>query len=219
MMKLFKTRRNEIPNSVKLIDKHLDKFFNNSKEIEVLHEIESEVIHSDVYIIKANEERPFNILLTCGMSALPMNVPKDIDASRFAEVMMLLPIDWNLNYESFEDERNYWPIRILKELSKLPHMDNTWLGYGHTFGHSPEEKEFAKGVGFNSVILLESIELSRDFSIIKNRKKTVEIFTVIPLYIEELEFKMKFGTSKLLEKFEEICLEEIVQVGRRNLCL
>lgn len=217
-MKLFKSRKKIVPNSVKLIDKHLDKFFENSKEIEVFHEIESEVIHSDIYLIKANKDRPFNILLSCGMSALPMNVPEDIDASKFAEVMMLLPPDWNLKYESFEDERNYWPIRILKEMSKLPHLESTWLGYGHTFGHSPEEIEFAKGVGFNSVILLESIELSREFSLIKTRKKTVEIFTVIPLYNEELEFKMEFGISALLEKFEEFGLKEIVQVGRKNLC-
>jgi len=66
------TDDNDLPNSVEIIDEHLDKFF-DSEEVLVLHEKESEVIHSDIYIVKAAEDRNYNLLLTCGMSALPMN--------------------------------------------------------------------------------------------------------------------------------------------------
>jgi len=207
--------KKQIPNSVELIDSHLDEFFDKSDDITVLDEIKSEIIHSDIYIIKANNDRPFNILLSCGMSALPMNVPDDIDASQHAEVMMLLPKDWNLNYDSFKDERNYWPFRILKELTKLPHENETWLGYGHTYDN---EEEFAKGIGFCSVILLNSMELSQDFTQIELEDKVVEIFSVIPLYKEEVEYKKKYGRQKLFEKFEEFSIEEVVEIGRINTC-
>ena len=205
----------QIPNSVELINSHLDEFFDKSAEIIVLDEIKSEIIHSDIYIIKANNDRPFNILLSCGMSALPMNVPDDIDASQYAEVMMLLPKNWNLNYDSFNDERNYWPFRILKELTKLPHENETWLGYGHTYDN---DEEFAKGIGFCSVILINSMELSQDFTRIELEDKVIEVFSIIPLYKEEVEYKKKYGRQKLFEKFEEFRIEEVVEIGRINTC-
>ncbi len=211
--------KNSVPNSVELIDSHLDQFFNEHEDIVVFDEIESEIIHRDVFFVKANEDRPYHILLSCGMSALLMKVPTDIDSSRYAEVMILLPKEWNLDYDSFKDERNYWPIRLMKELMMLPHPDETWLGFGHTFGHEGSE-EFAKGIGFNSVMLAHSMELSEDFTQIDlNGDEVVTIYTLIPLYKEELAFKKQNGATALLERFDQYEVEEIVKVGRPNVCV
>lgn len=208
----------DVPNSVEIVDNHLDQFFADSEDIVVYDEIESEIIHRDIYFIKATEDRPFHILLSCGMSALPMKVPEDIESSELAEVMILLPKEWNLNHESFSDERNYWPIRIMKELMMLPHPNKTWLGFGHTYGHE-DDVEFAEGIGFNSVMLAHSMELSADFTQIElEEDKVIEIYTLIPLYKEELEFKKKHSAYDLLERFDEFGIEEIVKVGRKNVC-
>jgi len=211
--------KNSIPNSVELVDCHLDQFFNENEDIVVFDEIESEIIHRDIFFIKANEDRPYHILLSCGMSALPMKVPNDVESSPYAEVMILLPKEWNLNYDSFDDDRNYWPIRLMKELMMLPHADETWLGFGHTFGHE-EDEEFAEGIGFNAVMLAHSKELSEDFMQIElEDEQVVTIYTLIPLYKEELEFKKKNGASALLERFDEYDVEEIVKIGRPNVCV
>lgn len=214
-----KEKNETVPNSVDLIDDHLNEFFSKDDDIVVYHEILSETIHRDVFFIKAREERPYHILLSCGMSALPMSVPEEYDASKYAEVMMLLPKEWNLEEASFRDERNFWPIRIIKELMMLPHSNNTWLGYGHSYGFSDAE-EYADGVGFNSVLLVHSMELSEEFIQIKREDDDmIEIFTLIPLYKEEIEFKMEHGTSALLEKFDEFQIEEVVRLGRKNVCI
>lgn len=210
--------KNYVPNSVELIDKHLDQFFDENEDIVVFDEIESDVIHRDVYFVKANEDRPYHILLSCGMSALPMKIPEDIDSSPYAEVMILLPKEWNLEYDSFKDERNYWPIRLMKEIMILPHPDETWLGFGHTFAHEDDE-EFAERIGFNSVMLANSMELPDDFTQIElDNDEFVTIFTLIPLYKEELEFKKQNGATALLERFDKFGVEEIVKVGRLNIC-
>lgn len=207
--------KNSVPNSVELIDKHLDQFFDENDDIVVFDGIESDVIHRDVYFVKANEDMPYHILLSCGMSALPMKIPEDIDSSPYAEVMILLPKEWNLEYDSFEDERNYWPIRLMKEIMILPHPDETWLGFGHTFAH----EEFAERIGFNSVMLANSMELPDDFTQIElDNDEFVTIFTLIPLYKEELEFKKQNGATALLERFDQFGVEEIVKVGRPNIC-
>ncbi|RBQ02867.1 suppressor of fused domain protein [Pedobacter miscanthi] len=208
-----------VPNSVQIVDDHIDLFFDESEDIVVFDEIASETIHRDIYFIKATEERPFHILLSCGMSALPMTVPDDVETSNLAEVMILLPKEWNLEYESFSDEGNYWPIRLMKELMILPHKNKTWLGFGHTFGHEDDEA-FSEGIGFCSVMLAHSMELSEDFTRINPDDETlINIYTLIPLYKEELEFKKKNGANALLERFEEFGIEEIVKVGRKNVCI
>ncbi len=212
------TKSKDIPNSVEIIDSHLDHFFDDNADIVVLDEIESELIHRDIYFIKATEDRPFHILLSCGMSAIPMKIPEDIESSELAEVMILLTKEWNLDYESFSDELNYWPIRIMKELMLLPHQNKTWLGFGHTFGHEDDE-EFAEGVGFNSVMLAYSMELSADFTQIElENSELIDIYTLIPLYKEELEFKKQNSAYDLLERFDKFEIEEILNVGRKNVC-
>lgn len=210
--------KNKIPNSVEVIDNHLDKFFDESDEINVFDEIKSEIIHRDIYFIEANEDRPFHILLSCGMSALPLNVPENIDSSEYAEVMFLLPKEWNMNFESFKDERNYWPIRLMKEIMMSPHENNSWFGFGHTFQFSDME-EFAEGIGFNSVMLAHSIELSEEFTTISlEDNKQIDIYTLIPLYPEELEFKKQNSVGELLDKFNKNSIEEVLKIGRKNVC-
>ena len=39
-------------------------------ELSTFHELISDIVHIDVGIIRATEERPFSILYTMGMSAL-----------------------------------------------------------------------------------------------------------------------------------------------------
>ena len=212
------TMGKDIPNSVEIIDRHLDHFFDDNADIVVFDEIESELIHRDIYFIKATDDRPFHILLSCGMSAMTMKIPEDIESSELAEVMILLPKEWNLDYESFSDERNYWPIRIMKELMILPHQNKTWLGFGHTFGHEDDE-EFAEGIGFNSVMLAHSMELSADFTQIElENDEIIDIYTLIPLYKEELEFKKQNSAYDLLGRFDKYEIEEILNVGRKNVC-
>ena len=210
--------KNIVTNSVELVDDHLNKFFDESEDIVVFDEIESEVIHRDIFFIKAGEDRPYHILLSCGMSALPMNVPDDVDSSPYAEVMFLLPKEWSLEFDSFSDERNYWPIRLMKELMMLPHPDETWLGFGHTYGHE-EDEEFAEGTGFNAVMLAHSMKLSEDFTQIQLKDDGfVTIYSLIPLYREELEFKKENGATALLELLDDYGVEEIVKIGRPNVC-
>ncbi len=208
------TDQNDIPDSVEIISEHLESFF-ESEEILVLHENESEIIHSDIFIVKPNDDRNYNILLTCGLSALPMKVPDDLDHLKFAEVTMLLPTDWNLNYEDFADENNYWPIRALKQLSKYPHLYDTWLGYGHTI---PLNKVYKVNHKFDSIILLESISLSDDFTYIETEDKEIYFYSAIPIYKEELEYKLEHGTDKLISLFKQYDIDEIVDINRQNVC-
>jgi len=147
---------------------------------------------------------------------LPMKVPEDLDYLKFVEITMLLPIDWRLNYDDFADENNYWPIRALIQLSKYPHLNDTWFGYGHTI---PLDDTHKVNHNFDSIILLESITLSDDFTYIETDKKEIYFYSAIPIYKEELEYKLEHGTDKLLALFQQYDIDEIVDINRKNVCI
>ena len=105
----------------------------------VFHEVNPNIVHVDVLVVGPHEERPYHTLVTCGMSERPMRVPIEgpedlglIPELRYAELMLCLPPDWSLDPATFTDESNYWPIRWLKRLARLPHQHGSWLSIGHT---------------------------------------------------------------------------------------
>jgi len=204
----------DIPNSVEIVDSHLSEYFND-EEIFVLDEKVSEIIHSDIYVVNPCDTRPYYLLMTCGLSALPMTIPDDIDSDEFIELIMLLPPEWNMNPENFDDENNWWPIRTLKKLSKHPHINKTWLGYGHTFS---SDEQYSTNCKFCGVILVNSTSFSDEFMEIITPEKNVRLLSAIPLYKEEIEFKQKYGTNELMKKIDEFSIDEIVDINRPNVC-
>lgn len=220
MKNLLNRTFRKIPDNVREIDSHVGRFADDD-EVFVIHEKESETVHTDIFVIKPNpgKNRDFYILLTSGMSALPMHTGKKFFKYRYAELVMLLPGNWDMEYENFNNEGNWWPFRLLTDLTKYPHQANTWLGYGHTFARV-EMDAFSPSSGFTAAILLHSTVLPDTFMQIKRFfKSDIYIYSVIPLYTEELEYKMAHGVDALLEKFDEFSIKEIVDINRVNTCL
>ena len=52
---------------------------------EVFHELVSDDIHCDIYIVKPTPERNYYTLITGGMGAYQMNIPEGFSGSPFAE--------------------------------------------------------------------------------------------------------------------------------------
>ncbi|MGV8092394.1 MAG: suppressor of fused domain protein [Mangrovibacterium sp.] len=199
------------------IDNHISKFFEDG-EVTVFHEIVSDKIHVDIYLIKANKDRDYHILMTSGMSSLPMNVPNELKGLEYAEVITLLPKNWPLDQKDFENENYYWPIRQLKELARFPHLYNSWLGEGHTITNGNPPQPMADKNSFVGVILLPSVTLPEDFLSIRTNDKTINIYSMIPLYQEEMDYKLKYGTDGLLNKFDKYGIKEIIDINRTNTC-
>ena len=68
----------------------------------------------------------------------------------YAEYVIYLPKDWNINSGTDSD---YWPIKTLKDVARLPIWCNTWLSYGHTTQSDEEGSAYAPNTRFNSVVL------------------------------------------------------------------
>lgn len=199
------------------LDEHITKFLGKSDY--VWHEILSDIVHIDVYYIKPTSERNFHTFITNGMSFLPMNVPEGQEDWRYAELMICLPPDWPVGEEEFKNERNYWPIRVLKMLARFPHKYRTWLSWGHTIPNGDPAEPFADNTKLCCSLLLPPIQVHSDFlSLRVNDEITVKFFCVVPIYREEMEYKLKYGVEGLMDKFDNHKINELIDINRKNVC-
>ncbi|MDO4880975.1 MAG: suppressor of fused domain protein [Capnocytophaga sp.] len=191
------------------INTHFGKFEN------VFHELVSPDIHCDIYVIEPTAERNYYTLVTGGMGAYDMNIPENFVSSPNAELMIHLPPTWNVKSE---DEKDYWPIRWLKILSRLPIEQNTFLGWGHTIPTG----EPLEGTNFSCLLLIATDDNTKekDAEVTLPTGKKVQFYTLVPLYEQEMLYKLENDSGALLELFSEneIPYPPVVDVQRKNVC-
>ncbi|RJE86698.1 suppressor of fused domain protein [Paenibacillus sp. 1011MAR3C5] len=187
----------------------------------VFHEIVSDKMHIDVLRVPPTQERNYYTLVTCGMSALSMTVPPGAEQFRFAELLLCLPSNWPLTEEAMQKEENYWPIRWLKTLARLPHDYNSWLYAGHSIPNGDPAEPFAPNTKLSGMLLsLPTIAEDPNgfFTLQMSEEKEVHFFSLLPIYKEEMDFKLKHGAEELFQKLDRERINEFLQIQRKNVC-
>ena len=184
------------------VEGHIQQYFGKFEN--VFHELSSPDIHVDICVVPPSEERDYYTLVTMGMGAHRMNVPEELAEYKLerAELAIALPGNWKLRREDLKNERWYWPIRLLKTLARLPIASDTWLGFGHTMDN---EEDFAKDTKLCAAILTgpQDTEDGSEVCILPSGEE-VNFYQVIPLYREELDYKMEHDADALLDKMDGI---------------
>lgn len=203
--------------TVEAVDRHLARFV-GPVEI-VFHEIVSDLVHVDVHLVPAGPERPFHTLATSGMSDRPMTIPESLrgQVPEFVELMILLPPSWPVDEASWVDESNYWPIRQLKILARLPHEYETWLGMWHSVPHGDPAEPFAAGTEFCATMLAPPIRFPEEFRTIHaDDGREIALLAVLPLLPDELAMKLSHGFDALLDGFEVHDVTELFDPRRES---
>ena len=187
---------------MKVIENHIQQYFGKFEN--VFHELASPDIHVDICVVPPSEERDYYTLVTMGMGAHRMNVPEELAEYKLerAELAIALPKDWKIKKENFEDEKWFWVVRLLKDLARLPIASDTWLGFGHTMDH---EENFAENTKLCAAMLTapQGTDDGSEVCILPSGEE-VNFYQVIPLYRDELEYKLARGADALLDKMEGI---------------
>lgn len=182
----------------------------------VLHEIASDLIHLDVFFIPASSDRPYQVLVTSGMSELPMSVPEGLEEYNRAELLMVLPTSWPINQEAFGDEANYWPVRWLKRVGRLPHENSTWIGWGHTVPNGNPPMPIGD-TAFIGVMASTPHWLPPEFSRLNSSSGDVILFyQLVPLYQDEMILKLAKGAEELEQRFEKVNLDFVLNTNRQS---
>ena len=194
------------------VEGHIQQYFGKFEN--VFHELSSPDIHVDICVVPPSEERDYYTLVTMGMGAHRMNVPEELAEYKLerAELAIALPGNWKLKHEDLKNERWYWPIRLLKTLARLPIASDTWLGFGHTMDN---EDDFAKDTKLCAAMLTgpQDAEDGSEVCILPSGEE-VNFYQVIPLYRDELEYKLAYDADALLDKMNGISF--VVEPDRQD---
>lgn len=219
----WSSRKNSEPevyseDEMSAIEQHIKNTFGEFEN--VFHELVSPDIHVDICVVPPSDERNYYTLVTMGMGAHRMNVPEELAEYKLerAELAIALPPDWKLDKDSMQEERWYWPVGLLKVLARLPISNDTWLGFGHTM---EKQSPFAEDTELCAAILTGPQDMDLDTCgevCILPGGEEVNFYQVLPLYREEMEYKLEHDADALLERLAAVgfavcpdrpsCLEE-----------
>ncbi|MCH5208087.1 MAG: suppressor of fused domain protein [Oscillospiraceae bacterium] len=193
------------------VEDHIEEYFGEFPTI--FHEIKSPDIHCDIYIVPPTEKRDYYTLITVGMGAHIMDIPEGLDAEELgrAELMICLPKSWKIGESSPEW---FWPISLLKNLARLPINCETWLGWGHSIDNKDPFANNTKLCG-SLLIYPEDVESGADTCLLPNGD-SVNFLELVPLYREEMDFKIDNDTHELLERMNGV--SHILDINRENSC-
>lgn len=195
------------------ITAHVERHF--GKVDRVFHEVVSDELHIDILVVEPNEDRPYYVLVTAGMSGHAMRLAEGVTAPRRAELVMTLLPEGELDRASFADERVYWPIRKLKQMARWPMQLDTWFGDGHTMATDPPEP-VAPGVPFVALATLELLEPAARRLQVEGGDE-IAFYQVVALHPGELQQKLAGEVRDLGELFDSEWLR-VVFHDRPDLC-
>lgn len=182
----------------------------------VFHELLSDAVHVDVHVVGPTATCPWARLVTSGMSDLPMRTPEGSGVPRHLELMITLPGDWRLDQADFQDERWYWPVRLLKVLARLPHKHDTFLGLGHTVPNGDPAEPYAPGTALCGAVLLPALGVPEAFTRLEiGPDKAIHFLSVVPLLADEMELKLRDGVDALAALLDERRVGDVVDPARR----
>ena len=189
------------------IFEHIEKYF--GEIVNVFSEKTSEYIDLKINVIPPNRKNMYYTLVTSGMGAHIMKIPKELKKKYppRAELVLCLPPDWDLDREEVEYR---WPLKLLSLLSRIPIEEDAWLGWGHSVDY---RNNFASNTEYCSAMLIFSKLGEDSFECTLPDNEKVIFYQVVPLHRNELEFKHINGAAALVEKFTSKQLK-IVDIER-----
>jgi hypothetical protein len=132
----------------------------------------------------------------------------------------VLPAGWPL--EELAHSQWNWPLRLLAAKAREPAVHHAWIGWGQSTGHYShgELQAFDPSTEQSCSILLPHVGVDDGFSELRLVDGVaIEFLCVVPLYLEELQLKMRAGIPELLARLDRFGITEIVAPRRPNVAV
>jgi Suppressor of fused protein (SUFU) len=196
------------------VDAHIERHFGD-ENIWVYHEVVSDLVHLDVHVIPPGDDRPWITLVTSGMAERSMSVPDGLEEHAYAELMLALPPEWPLHQEALEHESNYWPIRLLKTLGRLPHEYGTFLYWGHSIPNGDPPEPYTASTSLCGALIMPPLLTPEEFAeLTLPDGRVVHFYAVVAMHADEMELKLRKGADHVAELFDQAGVTELVDPNR-----
>ena len=169
----------------------------------------------DILHVNPTPDRSSQVLVTCGLSREAMVVDAMSADSPFAELLIALPPEWNIDSGSAQDPQRFWPIQLLLDLAALPVKHRTWLGPGQIIPNGSPPSAYAEGIGFNCTLVLPPVTLPPAFDRLRMAKdRELRFYGLVPLHPEESDRVRTSGLRPLLRSLDRHGITELLDVDR-----
>jgi hypothetical protein len=192
------------------LDRHCERFLGACPTL--AHELVSDVAHLDLHPHQPADHRPWITLRTGGVSEIATRPPHEMVAYRHVELLTYLPPTWDLSHRD-----GWWPGRMLKQIGRHVHLEETWLGPGHTLTLGDGDLPIAPGTPFTGAMLLPPSSEPAAFDLLEIAGIPVRFLWVVPLTTPEIDYKLAHGSQGLLDLMREGRLPRVVDPDRRCL--
>ncbi len=174
----------------------------------------------DVEVLYPTAEEPFYLLHTMGMSAVPMHCPAGTlpqGKDMYSELSLILPANWPFRPHqpiSLADPAG-WPLWLLMELGRFPHMHHLWMAYGFVLANTEQHTPFSSKAPFSGVTIVQFEGELGEMPMQDGQK--VDLLMPVLLYTEELALCDSIGVDAVVEKIiEETDGSFALDVRRQN---
>ena len=166
----------------------------------------------EIAVILPRPEHDYYTLVTVGLSRHRMDFSEERREEKLerAELLINLPRDWKLTKADCREERWSWPIRMMLATAHFAMEDpEVGLESRTTLMEGEDGIPFAENTDLRGEILLyPGVFGEESFFCRLPGGEEVNFYQVIPLYWEELQYKLEHGSDSLLD----LCPDESLEV-------
>lgn len=142
---------------------------------------------------------PVTVIMTTGLSAYKMPVLESWIGREWNEIYFCLPSHWD--FETTDNPNYAWVYEWLFKLETFVKDKNTWFGPGHSIPTAKPEVAISEIMAQEYFILMDPILLETELAPVSIEGNTIHFLSVVPIFGDELDYKMGKGTVKFRRKF------------------
>lgn len=177
-----------------------------------IEKIYQDVGYDDFYLdmaqINPTKEKPYYTIITLGMGEHKMYNQNNENFSSFAEFIISLPPDWNLDNDSYN-----W---ILDNLVHLAYIPFTFY-FSYEWGYLENNFEpFSSNTKLSAVSILYPEMKKENSGLLKLENRNLQFYQIVPLYDEEYTFALKNGMKNLLLLDVEKKISFVIDMNREK---
>ncbi|WP_026926362.1 suppressor of fused domain protein [Granulicoccus phenolivorans] len=200
---------------------HLRRYLGD--EYITLSERRSWGITLDLHVFPPSQDYPHLTLVTAGMSDLPMAVPDGFEHARL-ELMIGLPAGWPgldpINEAELDKEANFWPIRMLKDVARIPQTYDSFLAWGHTITDQ-DNMLFDDSAPFAAALIGPPLGYPPALMRATTPEGDTDYLAVFPITAAELAYKVTTpnGGDALLDRLSAAGISAVIDPSRGDVVL
>lgn len=149
-------------------------------------------------LVKPNKKLRYYKIISIGICAYKGTENNECEKIHRIEMMVLLPPHLSIKEILFKYN---WIARVMRQFGEMIQFENSWLGPGHTISYGDNLDENVK---YNGVIFKNAFSVCDvGETCILDDGEELELLQMIPLYEEEMLYKIENGVAALFRQMNE----------------